>query len=690
VLHVVSLVVAMAQTAVMGVNLLGDPAPAYRVGAGAAVLGTIALCQWMLRTGRLTLAAHTFTLLLWAIICSSMVFSGGVTSVVGATLGAVILIAGLVLGSGAVVGYTLGSIAVLVACYAAGEAGILPGPRMAYGPLASVTTLSATLLFIGMVLLVGLRQLKRASRTAREHEVALRHSEAHLSTLVHEAPLGIVSLSATGVIESFNPAAERITGRLAEDVVGRSLFDAFDVPGRAARVWRDQLQAVLAGRPLTGAKWELPTPLGEAQVVEVTARAFQGEEGVTRIQAIVQDVTEEERQLERSRALEAELRHSQRLDSVGLLAGGIAHDFNNLLTVILASIELSRRKVPADSPLVPHLEEVLLAGQRAVSLTRQLLAFSRRQHLDPRPMDLNDLVEQSQKMLRRVISEEIAIEADLNPSLEGIFADPGQIEQVLINLAVNARDAMPRGGKLTVRTRTVELGPDDAARLQLEPGPYVMLEVRDTGTGMSEAVRTRIFDPFYTTKPPGKGTGLGLSTALGIVKQSGGSMDVQSTPGAGTTFRVYFAPAPRPAARDSRPTPIPRAAARETILLAEDDDMVRRLAVRILEEAGYHVLAAHSGAHALEVARQHGGPIDMVLTDAIMPEMNGRELIDALRAQWPTLPVLVMSGYTDGTLDGFSAEGVPYLQKPFAPADLAAKVRDVLERQRRPAAAAQG
>jgi PAS domain S-box-containing protein len=386
--------------------------------------------------------------------------------------------------------------------------------------------------------------------------------------------------------------------------------------------------------------------------------------------------------LERER--EEQLRQSQKMEAVGRLAGGIAHDFNNLLTAINGYSELTMIQLKAEDPLLHNLEEIKKAGDRAASLTRQLLAFSRKQVLQPKVLDLNSLVAEIEKMLGRLIGEDIDLQTVLHNDLGSIKADPGQIEQVIMNLVVNARDAMPQGGKLTIETQNVYLDEEFAEQhIATNPGPYVMLAVSDTGTGMDEQTQARIFEPFFTTKEMGKGTGLGLSTVYGIVKQSGGNLWVYSELGQGTTFKVYLPRIDEGAAEYKRSAENEDAfRGTETVLLAEDEEMVRKLSARVLEMYGYQVLEAANGGTAFLICERHQGNIDLLLTDVIMPEMSGRELANRLNELRPEMKVLFMSGYTDDAIvhQGVLDEDENFIQKPFTPNALGQKVREVLDK----------
>ena len=378
-----------------------------------------------------------------------------------------------------------------------------------------------------------------------------------------------------------------------------------------------------------------------------------------------------------------QLRQSQKLEGIGQLAGGIAHDFNNLLTIIGGFTSLAIKDLPLDSPIRSNLEEVKKAGDRASSLTRQLLAFSRKQVLQPEVLNLDSVVLEIEKMLRRVIGENIDLRAVLKPQLGNIKADPGQIEQIILNLVVNARDSMPHGGKLTIETDNVYLDEEYVSHhLGSQAGPHVMLAVTDTGHGMDQQTLSRIFEPFFTTKELGKGTGLGLSTVYGIVKQSGGNIWVYSEPGRGATFKIYL-PRVDDAADEYKHTTqeAKLAEGSETILLVEDEEMLRKLARQTLKGYGYHILEASNGDEAIGISRQYEGEIQLLLTDVIMPGMNGRELSNRLLETRPKLRVLFMSGYTDDAIvhQGVLDESANFIQKPFPPESLAKKVREVLD-----------
>jgi len=394
----------------------------------------------------------------------------------------------------------------------------------------------------------------------------------------------------------------------------------------------------------------------------------------------VQDITDR-------RQLEDQLRQSQKMEAIGRLAGGIAHDLNNALTAIAGYAELALGEVPPGHAARPDVEEIRKAAERAGSVTRQLLAFSRKQLLEPRLFNINDTVVNIPRLLTRLLGHDIHVETKLAATLPEVLGDPGQVEQAIINLAVNARDAMPSGGRLTLTTSVDEVDEAFARRhVPMAPGKWVTLRVADTGYGMTRETQARVFEPFFTTKEIGKGTGLGLSMVYGTLKQIGGFIFVDSEVDRGTTFRLYFPPnADSPAATRPDAAPAPTAATarkgHETLLIVEDEDSVRNLVASALRHDGYELLLATSAEDALRLDEQHKGPIDLLLTDAIMPGKSGIELATAMAARRPALPVIIMSGYTEETLTGAPLDKpISLLQKPFTPRELRRRIRDVLDR----------
>lgn len=503
---------------------------------------------------------------------------------------------------------------------------------------------------------------------------ALRTSEERYRDLVENAHDIIYSHDLEGNYTSINKAGEQITGFTRDEVLSLSLRQTIspeDLP-KAFEMTRRKL----AGEKVTAYEMEVLAKDGRRVAVEVNTKLIFQDGVPIGVQGIARDVTDRKQ-------LEQQLRQSQKMEAIGQLAGGVAHDFNNLLTAINGYSSLALQRTNPDDRIRGYLEEIRKAGDRAANLTRQLLAFGRKQMLKPVALNLNDVVVDMQKMLRRLIGEDIRFTTKFDPELHRVKTDPGQIEQVLVNLVVNARDAMPRGGKLTIETANFEVDRDYASRhVGLAPGSYVMLAVSDTGCGMDQETKARIFEPFFTTKEKGKGTGLGLSTVYGIVTQSGGNIWVYSEPGTGTVFKVYLPQLQEeiaPPQKVEAETTAPRGS--ETILLVEDEDVVRGLARQILEQAGYRVLDASGGEEAIRLCKERMEPIDLLLTDVVMPETSGKEIAQRLTQLRPATRVLFMSGYTDEAIvhHGVLDSDVEFIQKPFTPVALARKVREVLD-----------
>ncbi|MBI4951581.1 MAG: PAS domain S-box protein [Myxococcales bacterium] len=519
--------------------------------------------------------------------------------------------------------------------------------------------------------------------TARKRtEHALEASEARYRRLFEAARDGVLILDAeTGKIVDVNPFMTELTGYSHQDFLDKHLWEIGpfkDIAASKASFADLQQREYVRYDDLP-----LEARDGRKVAVEFVSNVYRvGSENV--IQCNIRDITVRKRAEAEREQLEEQLRVSQKLEAIGSLAGGIAHDFNNLLSVILSYTSLALGTMPEGDPARLDLHEVHAAGERAAALTRQLLAFGRKQVLQPVRLDLNKVAEGLESMLRRILGEDIDYVHVLAPDLGAVRADPGQIEQVLMNLVVNARDAMPTGGELTIETANVELDEQYATHhVNVKPGPYVVLTVTDTGCGMDEATRARIFEPFFTTKPMGRGTGLGLSTAYGIVKQSGGEIWVYSEPCQGTTFKIYL-PRELGAVAETRARPVPapaRAQGTETILVVEDEDALRKVARRVLDKAGYEVLLAANGEEALRVSAAHGGELQLLLTDVVMPKMSGSALARALAATRPTLKVIFMSGYTDDAMvhHGVLDAEAHFLAKPFTANELARKVREVLD-----------
>jgi PAS domain S-box-containing protein len=519
------------------------------------------------------------------------------------------------------------------------------------------------------------RELREAEshRERRKAVEALRESEKRLQAILDNSPAFIFLKDTEGRYLYVNPQFGQLTPLPPEQILGKTDAEIFP-PEQAAAFRANDLKVLQAGMALEFE--EVAGHPDELQTSIVAKFPLRNTEGtVYALCGIATDITQR-------KSLEAQLRQTQKMEAIGRLAGGIAHDFNNLLTVIIGFSELMLLSLPVGVPHHDSVEQIRQAGEKAASLTRQLLAFSRQQVLQPKVLDLNAVVANMDTMLQRVIGEDIDLLTMLSPSLTSVKADPGQIQQILMNLVVNARDAMPEGGRLTIETADVVLDTDYASRhVDVSPGRYVLLAVSDTGCGMDKQTQARIFEPFFTTKEEGKGTGLGLSTVYGIVKQSGGNIWVYSEPGHGTTFRIYL-PRIEEAAQavklDEAPEQSPRGS--ETILLVEDNAEVRSLVKTILQTQGYTVLEAAQGEEALRFSGQHEGLIHLMVTDMVMPEMNGRELAERLKPLRPNMKILFVSGYTDKAMlhHGELDPGMAFLQKPFTPQTLARKVREVL------------
>lgn len=473
-----------------------------------------------------------------------------------------------------------------------------------------------------------------------------------------------------------SPSYERILGYAADDLVNTTPLDQVH-PEDQEKVTKAAAEALQTG---TGANLEyrMRHKDGTWRTLESSASTILKAGQVEKLVIVNRDVTERKR-------LEEQFRQSQKMEAVGRLSGGVAHDFNNLLGVIIGYGEVVQEGTEASSPLRSCVEEMLKAGHRAASLTRQLLAFSRQQVMDPRVLDLNGVVKDMEKMLKRLISEDIQLKTDLDSSIARIKADQGQIEQVVMNLVVNARDAMPSGGNLEITTRNFYMDDNFVRRYPypVQVGDYVLLTVSDTGIGMDATTRNRVFEPFFTTKEKGKGTGLGLSTVYGVVKQSGGYIEVASEPGAGATFKIYLPKVEDALDVQKQVSDVPDDLhGTETVLLVEDELSLRKLSCHLLELCGYSVLEAENGSDALKISREQSQRvIDLLLTDVVMPGMSGRVLADQLAQERPKTRVLYMSGYTGQTVGehGVLAEGSFFLPKPFTREALARKVREALD-----------
>jgi two-component system cell cycle sensor histidine kinase/response regulator CckA len=527
---------------------------------------------------------------------------------------------------------------------------------------------------------VGTVVIARDVRERKEADRALRESEQRFRSLIQNISDVIVVLDADFTMRFVSASALRVLGYNPEDQVGTAGLRLVHPDDLAFA--QERLAALAEPGGTVKAEVRVRHADGSWRVVEATGTNLLDDPAVRGIIVVYQDISERKAAEAALRESEEQLRHSQRMDAVGRLAGGVAHDFNNLLTVINGETLLLLDDEGRDPEVRAALEEVLRAGNRAGDLTRQLLAFSRRLVMQPKLLDLNVVLSDLEKMLRRLIGEDVKLGVALEPNLGKVKADPGQVEQVILNLVVNARDAMPRGGSLSIETRNV--APGEVPGLKEAEHGFVSLSVRDTGTGMDEETLRRIFEPFFTTKEQGKGTGLGLSTVYGIVEQTGGTVQVESRVGQGALFRVLLPRAEEGVGIGPHPPAQARAAGgTETVLLVEDEGSVRALTQTILQRCGYTVLAARNGIHALRLCEETTRPIDLMITDVVMPGMGGRELAETLAERYPQLRVLYMSGYTDDAILRHGVEGgMDFLPKPFTPAEMAQKVRQMLDEPR--------
>ncbi|MFH0787084.1 MAG: PAS domain S-box protein [Pseudomonadota bacterium] len=542
--------------------------------------------------------------------------------------------------------------------------------------------------------IIGVVLVFRDQTEERKNLAALQETlkeKAFLADLIEQSSQPLAVGYPDGRLGMANPAFCNLVGYSLEEL--KAIDWATDL---TPPEWLDGEQARLkelhqTGRPVRYEK-EYIRKDGTRVPIELLVHLARDEKGQPEYYyAFVTDISERKRAEEERTKMMAQLQQAQKMETVGRLAGGVAHDFNNLLTTIIGNAQMALMDVDREGPLAEVLGEIKAAGERAAGLTRQLLAFSRKQVLQPEIVDLNEVVQEVEKILKRLIGEDIELETVFDTDLGQVEADVGQMEQVIINLAVNARDALPRGGKLTIETANTELDEHYAAsRVSVTPGPYVVLSVSDNGIGMTREVQSHIFEPFFTSKEKGKGTGLGLAMVYGIVKQSGGNIWVYSEVGKGTTFKIYLPRVDKTAGAEKNKTLLTEVrGGLETVLVVEDEESVRNLVVTVLKRFGYTVLTAEDGQKALEIFQGQEGSIDLLLTDVIMPLMNGKELAELLEGLQPDLKVLFMSGYTDNAIvhHGILDKGIAFIQKPFPPEDLARKVREVLGRgsQRRKA-----
>ncbi|TET83507.1 MAG: PAS domain S-box protein, partial [Desulfobacteraceae bacterium] len=518
----------------------------------------------------------------------------------------------------------------------------------------------------------GIEMEEAQSRT----EEALRASEKRYRTLFEDSIAAIVITSREGKLLDVNQAALDLLGYTKVEITGMNFRELYVDPSNGERFQQQIDQKGSVANFEVKLRKKDGTELDSLFTVN-TKRADDG--SIVGYQGFIRDITGQKK-------LEAQFRQAQKMEAIGTLAGGVAHDFNNILTTIIGNAGLALMGVGKNDILREEIEEIKIAGERAASLTRQLLAFSRKQVIRPMILNFNELLKDVDKMLGRLIGEDVELLTIPGPELWQVEADPGQVEQVIINLVINAKDAMPKGGKLTVETANVDLDGNYFRKhgiKEKQPGTYVMLAVSDTGIGMDKETLEHIFEPFFTTKEIGKGTGLGLSTVYGIVKQNNGFIWAYSEPGHGTTFKIYLPKAKGDVASEKKEQhPVTEIDGSEIVLIVEDDDSLRKLAQKALQQHGYSVLEAENGEDALRVSEEHGGSIDLMITDVVMPKMSGKETAERLQPLYPQMKVIYMSGYTDDAIvhHGVLAPGLNFFEKPFTPEGLARKVREVLDR----------
>ena len=514
-------------------------------------------------------------------------------------------------------------------------------------------------------------------------EKKIKLNEARFRELFNNMSSGVAIYEAKDngnnfIFKDFNRAGEQIEKIKKENLIDKSVLEIF--PGVREfglfdvfkRVWK------------TGKPEHYPISIYKDKRVMGWRKNYIFKLPSGEIVTVYDDVTEQKQVEEEKTRLEEQLQQAQKMEAIGTLAGGVAHDFNNILTAIIGNANLALLDISNDDSLREQIEEIKKAGNKAASLTRQLLTFSRKQVIKPKVLDFNEVINETEKMLRRMIGEDIEFQTILSPRLWKVHMDSGQVDQIIMNIAVNARDAMPQGGKLVVETANVYLDENYLREHSIEgtPGHYVMLAITDNGSGMDKETQEHIFEPFFTTKEIGKGTGLGLSTVYGIAKQNNGFIWVYSEPGQGTTFKIYLPKVKEGAeAEEKEQTPVLELGGSETVLIVEDDDGLRKVAVTVLKQRGYKVLEAENGEDALRVSEAHDGSIDLLIPDVVMPKIGGKETAERLQPLYLQMKVIYMSGYTDNAIvhHGVLVPGLNFLEKPFSPEGLARKVREVLD-----------
>jgi two-component system, cell cycle sensor histidine kinase and response regulator CckA len=632
-----------------------------------AALGVALLCERGLRRGHVRPQAWVIVVGLTALALSSQVTSGGLRAPATLTLFVAVVLAGQLLGwGGALIVASIGSVGTLFVFELYRSHEVVRPLLHTEGQYARALVIQ--LMGTGSLIAISAWSLSATMRRLRREQAAFRD-------LVEGAPDAMVSLDAEGRLIQVNRAHELLVGRARQDMLGEKFDDTEALRAEALDEAREHYNALKAGKPAPLFRFELTRPDGSKVFAEANARSVRRTDGSKGVDLVIRDVSEQVQAEKRQQDLEEQLRSARKLEAIGQLAGGVAHDFNNLLTVVLGNLQLLRL-TSLDADQQESIGSIEAAAERAATITRQLLAIGRRQPSRPLSLSLNDSLRQLSGLLRRMVPEHVKITTTLIDDLPSIVADPGQIDQVVLNLVANARDAMPDGGELCVETFTTTLQHPEQLP-PLAPGSYATLRVKDSGHGMSEETQERMFEPFFTTKSPTLGTGLGLATVYGIVKQHGGHIVVESAPGKGSSFSVYFPMSSEVVSSHERVAPkVARKHAR--LLLVDDDEAVRNVIATILRRAGHAVTVASSAEEALAAAAGLLDGLDLLVTDVVMPGMSGVELARVLQGRSTTLKVLLFSGYPgrDGQLSG--QPSVDYLAKPVAPKELLDRIDQLL------------
>jgi PAS domain S-box-containing protein len=631
-------------------------------------LGVALACDWGLRRGYVRPQAWVIVVGLTALALASQLTSGGLRAPASLTLFVAVVLAGQLLGWGGAL--------IVAAIASAGALGVFwvyfsgrLQRQLIHSEGQYARALVIQLLGTGSLIAISAWSLSATMRRLRREQAASR-------ALVEEAPDAMLSLDEQGRLIQVNRAHELLTGRSRREMLGEK-FDASQsaLNPQALAEARQHYDALKAGKPASLFRFELTRPDGSRVFGESNARGVRRADGSQGVDLVIRDVTEQVSAERRQQDLEEQLRAARKLEAIGQLAGGVAHDFNNLLTVVLGNLQLLRLTT-LDSEQLESLSSIEAAADRAAGITRQLLAIGRRQPSRPLALSMNDNLRGLRSLLRRMVPEHVSMTTHLAADLPNISADPSQIDQVVLNLVANARDAMPDGGQLLIETFTTQLKHPEQLP-PLAPGAYASLRVKDSGQGMSEETQERVFEPFFTTKSPALGTGLGLATVYGIVKQHGGHIVVESAPGAGSSFSVYF-PASSEPLSGQQPAAQAHEPRRGRLLLVDDDEAVRNVIATILRRAGHEVTVVSGAKQAILATRDIQG-LELLVTDVVMPEMSGIELSRELRQSSPELKVLLLSGYPGRDAQALSGEpGVEYLAKPVAPTTLLSQIDQLL------------